>query len=187
VSAAAAEKTEVVETIATLYTNGVERLAEVQKMGIDLAVKHNAELLDAWKKIAQAFPAAPGMAMLDLASNAFDRYATTQKGAIDLVLEQSHALASLVKERAASTASATAGAGAIVRQTVEKAVAAQKSALDHSVAQTKVAFETAKQQFGMSGTPAEAGAESFQRGVGGLVEAQKELLDMAAKPFALVQ
>ena len=54
VSAAAAEKTEVVETIATLYTNGVERLAEVQKNGIDLAVKQNAELLDAWKKIAQS-------------------------------------------------------------------------------------------------------------------------------------
>jgi flagellin-specific chaperone FliS len=53
VSAAAAEKTEVVETVATLYTNGVERLAEVQKKAIDLAVKHNAELLDAWKKMAR--------------------------------------------------------------------------------------------------------------------------------------
>jgi hypothetical protein len=187
VSAAAAEKTEVVETIATLYTNGVERLAEVQKKGIDLAVKHNAELLDAWKKIAQVFPGAPGLAMLDLASSAFDRYADTQKGAIDLVLEQSHALAGLVKERAASTANATAGASTIVKQTLERAVAAQKIALDYSVAQTKVAFETAKQQFGISGTPAEAAAESFQRGVGGLIEAQKELLDFAAKPFTSVQ
>src|ERR1700722_19744833 len=177
VSAAAAEKTEVVETIATLYTSGVARLAEVQKKGIDLAVKHNAELLDAWKKIAQIFPGAPGLAMLDLASNAFDRYADTQKGAIDLVLEQSHALASLVKEHAASTANATAGASEIVKQTVEKAVAAQKNALDFSVAQTKVAFETAKKQFGMSGTPAEAAAESLQRGVDSLIEAQKELLD----------
>ena len=44
VSAAAAEKTEVVETIATLYTKGVERIAEVQKKGIDLAGKQNAEL-----------------------------------------------------------------------------------------------------------------------------------------------
>jgi hypothetical protein len=184
---ASAEKTEVVETIATIYTNGVERLAEVQKKGIDLAVKHNAELLDAWKKIAQMFPAAPGLAMLDLASNAFDRYADTQKGAIDLVLEQSHALANLLKERAASTANATAGASTIVKQTVERAVAAQKNALDYSVAQTKVAFETAKQQFGMSGTPAEAAAESFQRGVDGMIEAQKELLDIAAKPFASVQ
>jgi hypothetical protein len=186
VSAAAAEKTEVVETVATLYTNGVERLAEVQKKAIDLAVKHNAELFDAWKKIARVFPGAPGLVMLDLASNAFDRYADTQKGAIDLVIEQSHAVANLVKEHTTSTAKATAGAEAIVKQTVDRAVAAQKSALDYSVAQGKVAFETAKQQFGMSGTPAEAAADSFQRGVDGLIEAQKELLDIAAKPFTSV-
>ncbi len=186
-SAAAAEKTEVAETIATLYANGVERLAEVQKKGIDLAVKQNAEMLDAWKKIARVFPGAPGLVMLDLVSSSLDRYADTQKGAIDLVLEQSHALASLVKERANSTAAATEGAGAIVQRTVEQAVAAQKKALDNSVAQTKAAFETAKRQFGLTGTPVEAAAESFQRGVDSLIETQKELLDIAAKPFASVQ
>jgi len=132
------------------------------------------------------FPGAPGLVMLDLVSNAFDRYADTQKGAIDLVLEQSHALAKLAKERASSTANATEGAGAIVKQTVDRAVEAQKNALDYSVAQTKVAFETAKQQFGMTGTPAGAAAESFQRGVDGLIEAQKELLDIAARPFTSV-
>jgi len=186
VSAAAAEKTEVVDTITTLYTNGIERLAEVQKKGIDLAAAQNAELLDSWKKIARVFPGAPGLVMLDLVSNALDRYADTQKGAIDLVLEQSHALASLAKERASSTANATDGAATIVKQTVDRAVAAHKNALDYSVAQTKAAFETAKQQFGMTGTPAEAAAESFQRGVDGLIEAQKELLDIAAKPFTSV-
>jgi hypothetical protein len=187
VSAAAAEKTEVAETIATLYTNGVQRLAEVQKKGIDLAVKQNAELLDAWKKIAQVFPGAPGLVMLDLVSSTLDRYADTQKGAIDLVLEQSHALASLVRERANSAAAATEGAVAVVQQTVDQAVTAQKKALDNSVAQTKAAFETAKRQFGLTGTPVEAAAESFQRGVDSLIETQKELLDIAAKPFTSVQ
>jgi len=186
VSATAEDKTEVVDTIATLYTNGVERLAEVQKIGIGLAAKQNAELLDAWKKIARAFPGAPGLVMLDLVSNALDRYADTQKGAIDLVLEQSHALASLARERVSSTANAADGAEAIVKQTIDRAVAAQKTALDFSVAQTKVAFETAKRQFGMTVTPAGAAAESFQRGVDGLIDAQKELLDIAAKPFTSV-
>jgi len=185
-SAAAAEKTEVVETIATLYTKGVERIAEVQKKGSDLAGKQNAELLDAWKKIAQLVPGAPGLFMLDLASNAFERYAETQKGAIDLVLEQSHALAGLVKERAASTANTTEGAAAIVQQTVEQSVEAQKKALDYSVAQSKAAFQTAKKQFGLTGTPAEAAADSFQRGVDSLIETQKELLDIAAKPLTSV-
>jgi hypothetical protein len=187
VPAAAAEKTEVVETIAMLYTNGVERLAEVQKKGIDLAVKQNSEMLDAWKKIARVFPGAPGLVMLDLVSSSLDRYADTQKGAIDLVLEQSHALASLVKERATSTVAASEGAAAVVQQTLDHAVAAQKKALDSSVAQTKAAFETAKKQFGLTGTPVEAAAESFQRGVDNLIETQKELLDIAAKPFASVQ
>lgn len=183
---AAAEKTEIVDTIAALYTTGVERIAEVQKKGIDLAVKQNAELLDAWKKIAQVVPGAPGLFMLDLASNAFERYADTQKGAIDLVLEQSHALADLVKERTAATAEGFEGAPAIVRQTVDQAVAAQKKALDYSAAQTKAAFASAKEQFGMKGTPAATAAESFERGVDSLIESQKELLDIAAKPFATI-
>jgi hypothetical protein len=182
-SAAAAEKPEVAETIATLYTTGVERLAEVQKKGIDLAVKQNAELLDACKKFAQSVPGTPGLFMLDLAANAFERYADTQKGAIDLVLEQSHAWVGLVKERAASISKATEDAAAIVQQTVEQSVAAQKKALDNSAAQAKAACESAKQQFGLAGTPAEAAAESFQRGVDSLIETQKELLDIAAKPF----
>jgi len=38
----------------------------------------------------------------------------------------------------------------------------------------------------MTGTPAGAAAESFQRGVDGLIEAQKELLDIAARPFTSV-
>jgi len=183
---AAAEKTEIVDTITSLYTTGVERIAEVQKKGIDLAVKQNAELLDAWKKIAQAVPGAPGLFMLDLASNAFERYADTQKGAIDLVLEQSHALAELVKERATATAEAFAGAPGIVKQTVDQSVAAQKKALDYSAAQTKAAFVSAREQFGIKGTPAEAVADTFQRGVDSLIESQKELLDIAAKPFATI-
>lgn len=182
----ASAKTEIVDTIATLYTNGVERLAEVQKKGIDLAVKQNAELLNAWKKVAQAVPGVAGLFMLDLASNAFERYADTQKGAIDLVLEQSHALAGQVKERAASAKEAFEGAPALVKQTVDQSVAAQKKALDYSAAQTKAAFASAREQFGLAGTPAQAAAETFQRGVDSLIESQKELLDIAAKPFATI-
>jgi hypothetical protein len=186
VTAAAAEKTEVVETISTLYLTGVERLAEVQKKGIDLAVKQNAEFLDVLKKFAQSVPSAPGLFILDLASDVLERYADTQKGAIDLVLEQSHAMTGLVKERVTSTATATAGVAEIVRQTVQHSVAAQKKVLDYSAAQTKATFETAKQQFGLAGTPAQEATESFQRSIDGLIESQKDLLDMAAKPFTSV-
>jgi hypothetical protein len=186
VSTAAAEKIEIVDTIANLYTNGVERIAEVQKLSIDLAVKQNADLIDAWKKIAQAVPGAPGLFLFDLAANAFDRLADTQKGAIDLVIEQSHAMAGLVKERAAAATEAFEGVPAFVKQTVDQSVAAQKKALDYSAAQTKVAFDNAKEQFGLAGNPAKAAVESFQRGVDSLVASQKELLNLAAKPFTTV-
>jgi len=187
VSAAAAEKTEIVDTIANLYTTGVERLAEVQKKGIDLAVKQNADLLDAWKKVAQAVPGGASLFMLEMATTAFERYADTQKSAIDLVLEQSHSLAGLVKERVASVSEAFEGGPALMKQAVDQSVAAQKKALDYSAAQSKAAFASAKDQFGITGTPVEAAAESFQRGVESLIESQKELLDIAAKPFETIQ
>jgi hypothetical protein len=38
----------------------------------------------------------------------------------------------------------------------------------------------------MTGLPTEAAADSIQRGMEAFVEAQKELLDIAAKPFHLV-
>lgn len=186
VSAAAAEKTEVVETIANLYTTGVERLAEVQKKGIDLAAKQNADMLDAWKKIAQTVPGAPALFMLDLVSTAFESYAGTRKGAIDLVVKQSHALADLFKERATSAAKTIDDGTAIVQQNVEQSVAAQKKALDYSVAQTKIAFQSAKQRFGLTGAQVEEASESFQRGVDTLVETQKQFLDVAATPFTSV-
>jgi hypothetical protein len=186
VSAAAAEKPEVVETIVNLYTTGVERLAEVQKKGIDLAEKQNADMLDAWKKIALTVPGAPSLFMLDLASTAFEGYAGTRKGAIDLVVEQTHALADLFKERATSAAKTIDDATAIVQQNVEHSVAAQKKALDYSVAQTKIAFQNAKQRFGLTGAQVEEASESFQRGVDTLVETQKQFLDVAATPFTSV-
>lgn len=179
----AAKKPDVVESVVTLYTKGVERLAEVQKKSIDLAAQQNTEMIKSWKKFADLVPGASGLFMLDLATNAFERFADTQKGAIDLVVEQSHALVGLAKERTAAAAKANEGAVSLVQEMVERSVTTQKKALDNSAAQTKSAFETAKQQFGLAGTPAEAAADSFQRGVNTLVESQKELLDIAAKPF----
>ncbi len=179
----AAEKSEVVESVTTLYTKGVERLAEIQKKSIDLAAQQNAELINTWKKFAEIAPGGPGFFMLDLAANGFERLAETQKGAIDLVVEQSHALAGLAKERTVKTKE---GAVSFVQEMVERSVTTQKRALDSSAAQSKEAFETAKKHFGLKGTPAEAAADSFQRGVDTLVETQKQILDIAAKPFNAV-
>ncbi|MGD0630723.1 MAG: hypothetical protein ABR987_15435 [Terracidiphilus sp.] len=186
VSTAAADKQEVVVTITNLYSKSVERIAELQKKGIDMAVEQNAELLNACKNVSQTVPGASSLFMLDLAASAFARYADTQKGAIDLVLEQSHALAGLVKERAASSIKAGESAAAVLLQAVEQAVVLQKKALDNSAAQGKADLDRAKHYFGLTGTPAEQLAESFQHGMDSMIATQKTLLDIAAKPFTTV-
>ena len=180
VTAAEGEKADVFESMAQLYTSGIERVAEIQKKGLDLAVQHNAELVNSWKKLTLA---APGIFVLDLATTAFERFADTQKGAIDLVVDQSRALAKLVKERDVKTTDAFEEGKAKTQEAIEHLVTAQKTALDYSAKQAKAAFQTAKQQFGYAGTPAATVADSMQRGMEVVVEAQKGLLDAMKEPI----
>ncbi len=181
--AAAQVTPDVFDTVASFYTEGIDRLAEVQKKGLDMAAKQNGELIQSWKKVYEAIPGAPGLMMLDLAASAFDRYADTQKGAIDLVLTQSHALMGVVREGIASTSEARGISADLVQQAVEESVTAQKKALDDAALQSKVAFEKAKTQLGLAGTPAEIAADTLQRGVENLTASQKDLLDFAAQPL----
>jgi len=174
-TAAAGEQIDAVESMTKLYSSGIERLAEIQKKALDFAVQHNAEVVGTWKK---NLVAAPGVLMLDLATTAFERYAETQKGAIDLVVEQSHALAGLVKERKLKATDTMEEGRTRVQEVIEHSIAAQKTALDYSAKQAKAAFETAKQQLGYAGTPAGTAADTMQRGMEVVVEAQKELLDV---------
>ncbi len=180
VTAATGEKPDFVEAAVHLYTTGIERLAEAQKKAIDLTIDHNAEMVNTWKKQAWA---APGFFMFDLAITAFDRYAETQKEMIDLVVEQSHMLAGVVKERKVKTGKIVDFGAAKAQEAIDQSIAAQKSALDYATRQTRAAFETAKKQFGYAGTPAGAAADSMQRGIEVVVDAQKELLDVLKEPL----
>jgi hypothetical protein len=168
------ETVDFVETITDLYTSGINRLAEIQKKSLEIAVRHNAEVAGAWKKLS---PAAPAVWMLDLAANAFERLADTQKGVIDLIVEQSDTFAKTIKERKVKANDAVEEGKSKAKEAIEHTVAAQKTALDFTAKQTKAAFETAKQQLGYAGTPAGVAADSVQRGIDVVVEAQKDLLD----------
>jgi hypothetical protein len=184
--ATATEKIDALESVAALYIKGVEGFAEMQKKSIDLASQQNAEIVDIWKKNMQAFPFAQGLVMLDLAAATFERYADTQKGAIDLMVEQSHKVAGLVRERTEGATKATQGAVTMVQEMVDYSVASQKKVLDSSVAQTRAAIDTINQHFGLAGIPVERVTGSIQRGLDSFVETQKELLHIAAKPISLV-
>jgi len=179
VTDAVGERLDVIESMTDLYSNGIVRLAEVQKRGLEIAVKHNSEIVSTLKK--QALPA-PGALMLDLATTAFEHFAETQRGAIDLVVEQTHALAGVVKERKIKATDTIEEGKKRAKEVIEHTVAAQKTALDYTAKQAKAAFEAAKQQFGYPGTPVGAAADSMQRGMEVVVEAHKDLLDVLAEP-----
>lgn len=174
----APEVSETKEDFATHFSKGVDRLAEIQKKSIDLAAQHQIEAIEIWKSAAQKFPGAPRLPILDLVVNTIERFAETQKYAVDLVVEQNKMFADLVKEGTETADSTKSNATNLVQKAVERSVATHKKFLDQSATQTKAAFEATRQQFGFTGNRAEAVSDSFQRGVDTIVEAQKDLLDV---------
>jgi hypothetical protein len=163
----------------TLFTRGIDRVAELQKRTIDVAVQQNVEMIDTWKKLVLKVPGTPRLPMLEVATTVFERFADTQKHAIDLAVEQSHALIDAVKERACVATKATEAAVNLTNQAVERTVAAQKKVVETTVAQTKAVLEATRQQMNVAGVPADA-VNSFRRGVDTFVEAQREILDLVA-------
>lgn len=179
VTAAEAVKVDAIDSMTELYTNGIERLAEMQKKGLEIAVRHNAEVVGTWKKFTLPVP---GVLMLDLATTTFERFAETQKGVIDLMVDQTRTFAKVVKERKVKTTDTMKEGKERAKEAIEHSIAAQKTALDYTAKQTKAAFETAKQQLGYAGTPVGTAAESMERGMDIVLEAQKDLLDLVAEP-----
>ena len=179
-TAGAAKKNEVVEAFIPLYTKNVERLAELQKKSLEIAAEQNAELIDACKKAFSYVPETPGSFLFDLVGQSFNRFVETQKGAIDLAVEQSHVVAGMAKERGGSAAKVAEGVTELFKQSVEHSVAAQKKALDYYATQHKAACETAKKQFRIPDNPA---ADAFQSGIDALIDTQKTMLDIVSKPF----
>ena len=175
----AAEKKGIEDNVSALYTAGIDRVAELQKRTIDLAVAQNAELTEAWKTIVQKIPGAPGLFMLDLAKSAFETYADTRKGTIDMMVEQGHAMAEITRDNVTTVSKATQNMTGMVQKSVERAAAMQKKSLDQTAAHTKLVLDTVKQQFGFAGWPAGTAVDSFHRGVDAVIEAQKDLLDIA--------
>jgi hypothetical protein len=175
------EKNEFAESMTKLFTSGVGRLAEVQKKTLDIATQQNAEAVDFWKKTVKKMPGAPGLFLFELAGSGFERYVEIQKGLVDLMAEQSRAVAEWMKERTTVTNKVGEVAVKFAQQTVERTVATHKKNIDHAAAQTNAVFDTARKQFGLEGSPVESATDSIQRGVNAMMEAQKDLLEVATR------
>ena len=166
------------DDMTALFFRGMERIAEAQKQWIDIAVQQNTEAIEIVKKATAKVPGVPRLPMLDVASGAVSRYADTQKAAIDFVVEQSRVWTDMFKERTSTVKTSAESTTNAAKQTLERSFAVQKKALEHTAAQTKAVVDATRRQFGLTGTQADALADTFQRGVDTVVDAQKELLDL---------
>ncbi len=163
---------------ASLFNKGLERVAELSKSSLDLAVEQNAEILASCKNALKG--TFPGMFMLDMAGSAFEGYVALQKNLLGLAVQQSAAVIDVAQE-CQDASKARDGINALIQESVDRSVAAQNSVLDFAAKQTKAAGETVKQQPGVTGTPVETVTESVQRGVDTVISAQKEILNLATK------
>lgn len=167
------------DNFATLYTKSVERVAEIQKRGIDLAMQQNKETIELWKLLTEKLPWAPLEKSFEEAETTLERFAGTQKTAIDLMVEQTHAFVEMVKERATAVDKTTDSVLKFAKQSFDRSVDAQKKATGAAVNETKSAFESAREKFEFPGGTAVA--ESIQHGMDAIVEAQKELLESVSR------
>ena len=161
---------------AALFLRGVERIADAEKQFIDLALEHNKEMGELLKKAAARMPGGPRIPMLELAYGAVTRYADVQKAAVDFIVDQNRIWLDIFKDRTGTAKKTGESASHAMKQVMESSIAVQKKALDHTAAQTKAVVDAARDQFGISGTQADAMTDTFRRGVDTFVEAQKELL-----------
>jgi hypothetical protein len=169
---------------AAIFHNGVERLAEMQKLTLDIVANQATDVLGAWKHVFPVPPSMPGATLLEAADQGIERMARTQKGMIDLLVQQSAQALEMSKERSDSASKWTSGAAALLSDAADRTVAAQKILLDFAAEQNKVVAAAMKRQATLAGsTPAAAAVDTVQRNVEVAIETQKELMEAATKPL----
>ena len=181
--ATATANPEFVDAFAPLYLSSVERVADLQKKTLDIAAEQTAEWINAWKKAFSYSPVTAPSFIFDVAGQAVQTAIETQKGAIDLVVEQSKSVAGIAQTRADAYAKIVDGVTNTIKTSVERSVEAQTKVLDFASEQTKAVFEGTKKQLGGAAGPATVVVDSFQRGAEAVIEAQKSILNIASQPF----
>ena len=175
---------EVTETLTPVYLKGVQRLADLQKKSLDAAAEQAGEWIAVYKKAFSYLPVAAPTFFFDLAEQVVEDVVDTQKNVIDLFVEQSKAVASTVNERAEAYNKVAEGVAAAVQATVVRSVEAQQKALSFAAEQSSAFYKNAKNRYGVE--PVGAVVDSLERGTKAILDAQKSLIDVVAKPFVPV-
>jgi hypothetical protein len=172
---------EVAETLTPVYLKSVQRVADLQKKSLDVASEQASDWIAAYKKAFSYLPVAAPTFFFDLAEQVVDNVVDTQKNVIDLFVQQSEAVSATVNDRAEAYSKVAEGVTAAVQASVVRSVEAQQKALSFAAEQSSAFYKNAKNQFG--GEPLSAVVDSVERGTKAILEAQKSLIDVAAKPF----
>jgi hypothetical protein len=169
---------------AALVHKGVERLAEMQKVSLDMATRHTSEAIGTCRQSFKVPADTPGIFLMDLADQGIQKMAQAQKGMIDLVVQQSAHNLEMAKERRDLASKWTNGVSGMVSATADRVIAAQEIALDFAAEQNKVVANAVKGQAGFAGSaPAAAAVDTIQRNVDVVIQTQKEMVQSAAKPL----
>lgn len=182
--AAAAVKPEFVDTFSPLVLNSVERVADLQKKSLDIGAEQTGEWIGAWKKTLSYLPVTTPPFFFDVAGQALQTAVETQKSAIDMVVEQTHAANGVAKVRGEAYAKIADGVTTSIQKSVERSMEAQKTILAFASEQNTAVFESTKKQFGAATGPAAAMVDTLQRGAHAVIEAQKSFLNIASQSFA---
>ena len=169
--------------VATLMHKGVERLADLHKLRLNICEQQTADTVSTLKNIVPNVQSTPGMFLVDLAVKGVEGLVEMQKSMLGVMVQQSGAVLDSMKQSGDSAVKAARGVGTLVRETTDLSVAGLKTVLDYAAQQNKTVTEMVKRQSGVTGTPAEAAADSVQRGVSAVIDAQKDFLELAGKPL----
>jgi hypothetical protein len=175
---------EVAETLTPVYLKGIQRGADLQRKSLDVAAEQANDWIAVYKKAFSYLPVAAPTFFFDLAERVVENVVDTQKNVIDLFVEQSEASASTVNERAGAYNKVAEGVAAAAQASVARSVEAQQKALSFAAEQSSAFYKNAKNQFGVK--PVAAVIDTVERGTKAMLEAQKSLIDVVAKPFVPV-
>jgi hypothetical protein len=181
--AATAVNPEFVDTFSPLVLKSIAQVADLQRKTLDIAAEQTADWIGAWKKAFSYFPVPPPAFIFDVAGQAVQTAIETQKGAIDLVVEQTKAVTGIAKVRAEAYSKIAEGVTTTIQKSVERSLEVQKKVLEFATEQNKSVFESTKKQLGAAAGPASLIVDGFQRGADAVIEAQKSFLNIASQPF----
>lgn len=167
-----------VSAVTALVQKNVERLADLQKATLDALGHQNADVTESLRKSLKSTPASPVVTFLDFAEKGLDGWITAQKNIVDLIVQQSAHSLQATEERTGFATQSIGKLNELVQQTVDRTAAAQKAMLEFAAKQNE-AVAKAFQRPG-AGAVGEV-AQSMERGVATIINAQKEFLDTASK------